>query len=129
MKATFVETTGFTGSIVDLLPDHAYARLQQALMKNPDAGAVMPGCGGLRKVRSADPKRGKGKRGGVRVIYLHVPGARRFYMLDLYGKNEKEDLSSAEKKELRHLAEVLKREALAAHERWVKESDNGGKNS
>jgi hypothetical protein len=74
MKATFIETTGFTESIVDLLSDHAYALLQQALLKRPDAGKVMPGCNGLRKYRTPDPKRGKGKRGGVRVIYLHVPG-------------------------------------------------------
>ena len=123
MKATFVETTGFTQAIADLLPDHAYARLQHVLMVNPGTGSVMPGCGGLRKVRAADPKRGKGKRGGARVIYLHVPAARLFYMLDLYGKDEKDDLTPAEKKQLRLLAEQLKKEATAAHERWLKENE------
>jgi len=114
MKATFVETTGFTESVCDLMEDRAYARLQQELMEEPDSGKVMPGCGGLRKIRTADPKRGKGKRGGARVVYLHVPEAKRFYMLDLYGKDEKEDLSPAEKKVLRELAEQLKVEAIAA---------------
>src|SRR5688500_8309477 len=98
MKATFVETTGFTESAANLLPDDAYARLQQQLMENPNAGDAMPGCGSLRKVRTADPKRRKGKRGGARVIYLHIPAARRFYLLDLYGKDEKDDLTAKEKK-------------------------------
>lgn len=113
MKATFVETSGFTESVGDLMDDRAYARLQQALMEDPDAGKVMPGCGGLRKIRMADPNRGKGKRGGARIVYLHVPESKRFYMLDLYGKDEKEDLASAEKKALRELAEQLKAEAIA----------------
>lgn len=113
MKATFIEASGFTESIVDLLPDAAYGQLQQVLMRDPAAGAVMPGCGGLRKIRIADPKRGKGKRGGARVIYLHIPEASRFYMLDVYGKNEKDDLTPAEKKELRQLTNQLKSEATA----------------
>ncbi len=123
MKAMFVETTGFTEAITDLLPDHVYARLQQLLMENPDSGLVMPGCGGLRKIRTADPRRGKGKRGGARVIHLHVPAANQFYLLDVYGKDEKDDLSAAAKKQLRQLAEQLKREATAAHERWLKENE------
>jgi len=122
MKATFVETTGFTDSIADLLPDLAYARLQHLLMENPDAGNVMRGCGGLRKLRIADPKRGKGKRGGARVIYLHMAAAKRFYMLDLYGKDEKDDLTANEKKQLRRLAEQLKNEATAAYQRWRREN-------
>jgi hypothetical protein len=121
MKATFIETTGFTRDIADFLPDYAYAKLQQRLMENPADGDVMPACGGLRKARTADPKRGKGKRGGARVIYLHVPTARRFYLLDIYGKDEKDDLSAAEKKQLRQLAERLKKEAIASYERWLQE--------
>src|SRR6266851_7355075 len=112
MKATFIETTGFTRSISDFLPDNAYAKFQQRLMMNPDDGDVMPGCGGLRKARTADPKRGKGKRGGARVIYLHVPTAKRFYLLDIYGKDEKDDLSADEKKQLRRLVEQRKKEAI-----------------
>lgn len=85
-------------------------------MEKPDAGDVMPGCGGLRKIRTADSQRGKGKRGGARVIYLHVPKAKRFYMLDIYGKDEKVDLSAAAKKQLRLLVEQLKRFPLASGE-------------
>ncbi|HEV3145932.1 MAG TPA: type II toxin-antitoxin system RelE/ParE family toxin [Gemmataceae bacterium] len=75
----------------------------------------MLGCGGLRKLRVLDAKRAKGKRGGARLIYLHVPEAKRFYMLDLYSKDEKDDLSAKEKKQLRQLAEELKQLALAAN--------------
>jgi hypothetical protein len=123
MKATFVETTAFTAAIADHLSDDAYACLQLLLMEKPDAGDVMKGCGGLRKIRVPDSKRRKGKRGGARVIYIHIPAAARFYMLDLYGKDEKDDLSSSERKLLRQLAERLKREAKEAHERWLTESN------
>jgi hypothetical protein len=126
MKATFVESTGFTESVCDLMEDRAYARLQWELMEDPDAGKVMPGCGGLRKIRIADPKRGKGKRGGARVIYLHVPEANRFYMLDVYGKDEKDDLSPDEKKVLRELAEQLKKEAIAAHGQFDERGNRHG---
>jgi hypothetical protein len=123
MKATFIESTGFTEAIVELLSDDAYAQVQFQLMANPDAGDVIPGCGGLRKLRIADPKRRKGKRGGARVIYLHVPVASRFYLLDVFGKDEKDDLSADERKQLRQLAERLKKEATAAHQRWLRENE------
>ena len=121
MNVTFVETRGFTESVSDFLSDLAYERVQQLLMENPGAGDVMPGCGGPRKLRTADSMRGKGKRGGARLIYLHVPEGRRFYLLDIYGKNEKDDLSADEKKQLRQLAEALKLEAVASQSRRIRE--------
>ena len=114
MKAVFIESTEFTKWVSSDLPDETYAELQEELMDNPEKGAVMPGCGGLRKVRVADPKRGKGKRGGARVIYLYVPEAKWFFMLDIYGKDEKDDLSAGEKKSLLKLTNELKRQAKAA---------------
>ena len=69
----------------------------------------MLGCGGLRKLRIADPKRQKGKRGGARVIYLYIPEANQFLMLDVYSKGQKDDLSPSEKKDLRELAREYKR--------------------
>ena len=114
MKAVLIESTEFTKWVASDLPDETYAELQQELMDNPEKGAVMPGCGGLRKVRAADPKRGKGKRGGARVIYLYVPEAKWFFMLDIYGKDEKDDLSAGEKKSLLKLTNELKRQAKAA---------------
>lgn len=111
---TFVETSEFSKWQPRFLPGDAYAELQRELIANPQRGGVMPGCGGLRKLRIADPKRQKGKRGGARVIYLHIPEAEQFLMLDVYGKGEKEDLTPAEKKELRELAREYKRRIIEA---------------
>lgn len=76
MKAVFVESREFTEWVTEFLSGDAYSHLQQELMEQPDKGDVTKGCAGLRKVRMADPKRSKGKRGGARIIYLHVPEAK-----------------------------------------------------
>jgi hypothetical protein len=83
-------------------------------MDDPDCGEVMRGCGGLRKVRLADPRHRKGKHGGFRVVYLHVPEASWVLLLDMYETGEKEDLAPAEKKALKKLAEQFKAEAIRA---------------
>jgi hypothetical protein len=114
MKAVFVESTDFTEWIAEFLSDDLYSAIQQQLMANPDAGDVMPGCGGLRKLRTSDPARAKGKRGGARIVYLYVAEVRRFYMLDIYGKDEKDDLSAAQKKVLARIATDLKHAAMAS---------------
>jgi hypothetical protein len=114
MKKTFIESSGFTARLPDFLDEDAYAALQNELLEWPETGKVMPGCGGLRKMRFADPRRRKGKRGGVRVIYLHVAETDWIFLLDLYGKDEKDNLSAAEKKVLRQLAAEFKKEALRA---------------
>ncbi len=72
----------------------------------------MPGCGGLRRMRVADPRRGKGKRGGVRVIYLHVDEADIIFLMDIYGKDEQEDLTADQKKILKGLAQSLQGAAV-----------------
>ena len=120
MKAVFVESTEFTEWVTTHLADEEYSALQQELMDQPNKGDVMPGCGGLRKIRTPDPKRGKGKRGGARVIYLYVPEAKRFFMLDVYGKDEKDDLSASEKRILSDLTTELKRQAKAAVSRTTR---------
>jgi hypothetical protein len=71
-----------------------------------DAGDVIQGSGGVRKLRWA--AKGKGKRGGARIIYLHVTIAARIYLLRCYAKNVKSDLTVDEKKELRQIAAHLK---------------------
>jgi hypothetical protein len=125
MKKRFIESTAFTEWVQGHAPawDETYAALQQRLMEGPDLGRVIPGCGGLRKARIADPKRGKGKRGGARIIYLHVPEADWIYLLDIYDKDERADLSPDEKKILAELAEQLKAEARAAAGRAPKAED------
>jgi len=117
MYAVFIETRGFTEWVTAYLPDDIYVAVQHQLMANPDCGDVMPGCGGLRKLRVVDPRRGKGKRGGARLIYLHVPEIKRFYMIDIYGKDEKDGLSADERKFLKALTEDLRREAAVAAKR------------
>lgn len=97
----FVETSVFTSSVVRHLDDESYRHLQVALMLRPAQGPIIPGAGGLRKVRWARP--GGGKRGGVRVIYFWAPVESVFYMLYCYAKNEQGDLTSAQAKALGRL--------------------------
>ena len=97
----FVETPIFTAEIRALLPDEEYRSLQIALLLRPEQGPVIPGSGGLRKVRCAGS--GRGKRGGLRVIYYWHPAEETFYMLFAYPKNAQEDLSPTQLKVLRKL--------------------------
>ena len=76
------------------------------LIDHSDAGDVIQGSGGVRKLRWA--AKGKGKRGGARIIYLYVTIAARIYLLRCYAKNVKSDLTADEKKELRQIAAHLK---------------------
>jgi hypothetical protein len=118
MRLTFVESAEFTRTVYDYFgSDAEYAALQDALIANPARGDVMPGCGGLRKVRWRDIRRGKGTRGGLRVIYLHVPDAQRILFLDVYDKDEADDLTSAERRHLASLAESYREEIRAAKSR------------
>ena len=116
MKAVFVESFEFTEWVREYLTDERLSSLQRDLMNDPEAGDVMPGAGGLRKCRITDPSRGKGKRGGARVIYLHVPEAHVVYLITVYGKDQKDDLSPADKRLYRQLAQILKRQARPAPE-------------
>jgi hypothetical protein len=114
MLKTFIETGEFTEWVREYLSDESFSELQKELLNNPDTGVVMPGCGGLRKMRVADPKRGKGKRGGARVIYLHVAEADVIYLMDIYGKDEQEDLTFSQKKILKRLADEYKGAGIRA---------------
>ena len=71
------------------------------MLKNPEAGDVIEGTGGLRTLRHGDPRRGKGTRGGLRVIYYWWDGGRQFWLFTLYDKDEMENLSADEKKALK----------------------------
>ncbi|GLK60542.1 toxin HigB-2 [Azotobacter vinelandii] len=113
MKALFIETTSFTATVGDYLTDDEYRQLQGELLKNPDAGDVMPRTGGFRKLRWADGRRGKGKRGGLRVIYYWLLGDGQFWMFAIYDKNELENLTAEQEKLLKQAitAELKKRGA------------------
>jgi hypothetical protein len=97
----FVEAPAFARYLVSYLSDDEYRRLQAALVANPDAGAVMPQTGGFRKMRWPDPRRGKGTRGGLRIIYYHFVEDAQIWLVTLYGKDEVEDLTPAEKRALK----------------------------
>jgi hypothetical protein len=82
------------------------------LLENPKAGDVMKGTGGLRKVRFAFP--GSGKSGSVRVCYIDIEGVLEIHLIDVFAKNEKENLSKAERNEIRIVVEQIKAERLKA---------------
>ena len=86
----------------------AVRELQAVLLVMPDAGDLDPGTGGLRKIRMADPSRGKGKRSGARVHYLWLPHVSRIYLLFVYGKDEASSLSPAQKQALAMITRAIK---------------------
>ncbi|WP_374686251.1 type II toxin-antitoxin system RelE/ParE family toxin [Promineifilum sp.] len=99
----FIETSYFTKQVIALLPDEEYRRLQEVLLTRPEAGDLIPGGGGLRKLRWRIA--GKGKRGGLRLIYYWAVQDDVFFMLTIYKKSQKEDLTLQQLKALRVLVE------------------------
>ena len=97
MKLVFFETPLFTRLLADYLNDESYQALQRMLLENPELGDVIPGTGGFRKVRWEDSRRGKGKRGGLRVIYYYLTADHQIWFFTLYDKDEATDLTSGKK--------------------------------
>jgi hypothetical protein len=105
---TFVQLARFADRWAQLkLTDVDLQSLEKTLMSNPDAGAVVAGTGGLRKVRFAPPSRHVGRRGGFRVGYTYYRKAEAVYLLAIYPKNEQANLTAAEKTEARKLIEFI----------------------
>jgi len=97
----FEETPTFTRRVTALLDDDTYAALQQFLLLHPEAGALIRGSGGFRKIRWSAP--GRGKRGGVRVIYYWWNARDLISMILIYAKNEQDDLTPDQLKDLKRL--------------------------
>ena len=96
----FTETQRFVRRAENLLGAEVVSELQLYLCKYPDDGAIIPHSGGIRKLRWAAS--GKGKRGGARIIYYFANAYGRILLLDIYGKNEKENLTAKDLNELKN---------------------------
>ena len=106
----FVEAPAFTRYLREYMDDEGYRAFQQELARKPEAGDLIPGTGGFRKVRWSDSRRGKGRRGGLRVIYYHFAAEHQIWLMTLYSKNEAADLTAGEK---RMLKAAIERECAA----------------
>ena len=102
----FIETPIFTRQVLEVLTDEQYALLQGSLVARPDSGDLIRGSRGIRKLRWALP--GRGKSGGVRVIYFWRVTESQILMLTMYAKNELVNLTAAQVKQLAKLVEALK---------------------
>ena len=113
MYATFWELPAFARYREQYLDDDEYRALQSELMLHPEAGDVIPGTGGLRKLRFGDSNRQKGKRGGLRVIYFWRCSSEQIWLFSIYSKAEASDLNDEQRKLFR---ERLHRELKARSE-------------
>lgn len=101
----FFEAPVFTRYVSGYLTDDEYREMQGRLASAPETGDMIPGTGGFRKLRWADPKRGKGQRGGLRVIYFYFPSERQIWFITIYAKNEASDLTPKQKQVLKSAIE------------------------
>lgn len=106
----FIATHGFEASAKKLLDDEDRRALELLLLEDPWRGRLIERTGGLRKVRFARPSRREGKRGGTRVVYYFLARRSRIYLLLVYPKSVKDDLTRAEENDLKRLAQTLEEE-------------------
>jgi hypothetical protein len=98
----FIEAPIFSRYVSDYLADDEYRELQSQLAAHPELGDLMPGTGGFRKLRWRDARRGKGRRGGLRIIYYFFLADQQIWLMTLYDKDEASDLTSKQKKALKN---------------------------
>lgn len=111
MTRTFIEVPAFSKKWQELgLTDIELRDLQNVLLNDSKAGDTIQGTGGLRKIRIPMGNRGKGKRGGARVIYVDIELKERIYFINVYSKDEKDDLTPEEKKAFKAVIKILKEE-------------------
>lgn len=99
-EAGLLRDPAFFPPVAQYFSDEAYRGLQVALLENPEAGDLIPGTGGFRKMRWEDTRRGKGNRGGLRVIYYYLTADRQIWLFTLYDKGEAADLAPVERRAL-----------------------------
>jgi hypothetical protein len=100
----FIESLAFTRRLHALggaAADELLNAIQRELLEKPDRGAMVPGLGGVRKARIANQGRGKGKRGGYRYLYLYLDRRQHIHLLILLDKNELEDVSNEQRRQMR----------------------------
>ena len=108
MKRTFAYTKNFDEKWGKLgLTDDDLLLLEMYLSKNPTTGKVIRGTGGLRKLRWAIPDSNKGKSGGARVLYIDFINYEKLFLIDIYGKNEKEDITEQERQAFQKLINTI----------------------
>jgi hypothetical protein len=105
-EITVLQLPKFKAEATELIGADGIEAVAVYPIDHPEAGVVIPGAAGARKLRWA--AKGKGKRGGARIIYVYIAIAPRIYLLRCYAKNVRTDLTSDEKKELRQIAAHLK---------------------
>lgn len=109
----FIESRPFTRRLHQLAggsADELLRAIQDELQAKPDRGAIVPGLGGVRKARIANPGRGKGKRGGFRYLYLYLERRQHIHLLILLDKNEQEDATEEQRRQIREWVAQLKRD-------------------
>ena len=110
MTREFIELSPFTKSWKQMgLSDADFEQLQTKILTDPEAGAMIQGSGGIRKLRFYLP--GKGSRGGCRVCYVDFEQFEKTYLLTAYAKKDRENLTDAETQQLRALVKELQKEA------------------
>jgi mRNA-degrading endonuclease RelE of RelBE toxin-antitoxin system len=97
----FFEAPAFTRHLARYLDDEQYRALQTVLADSPELGDMIPGTGGFRKLRWADARRSKGRRGGLRVVYYWFDGQNQVWLMTIYDKDEASDLTPAQRKLLK----------------------------
>ncbi|HEY2588361.1 MAG TPA: type II toxin-antitoxin system RelE/ParE family toxin [Tepidisphaeraceae bacterium] len=113
MKLTFAQVAGFAAKWARMrLTDEDLQALETQIMEQSQGGDVMKGTGGVRKIRFAPPSWQTGKSGATRVCYVTLVDVEHCYLLAIFAKNEKANLTQAERNEMRQLVALLK----AAHQ-------------
>jgi hypothetical protein len=108
MRRLFFQTHLFSRKIDSRGGPGLLLRIEEEILKNPEAGAVVAGTGGVRKMRIEDLERKKGKRGGYRVLYLDLADCQETYLITFYGKDEADNLSAEGKKLVSQIVAAIK---------------------